>query len=154
MITNSTISNNTYRGFRLDNNSNAIITDNTIQNNAERAFNIINSTPTIQNNVITDNGDYGIVIGSSTAIPITAPITNNSIYGHAVFDFYSYSTSGNASSLKVDAQNNWWGTTDTKVISARIRDYTEDTNAPSVNFSHYLRTNMAMSSKSKRKGRG
>lgn len=128
-----------YRGMYLKNSSNGAITNSTIVNNTERAIQIETaSSPAITNNKITNNGSYGIVVTGTLAAPSLPMVHNNSIYGHTSYNFWASPASGDQSTIKLDAQNNWWGIANSQQISAKIYDYTDSAVNPVVNFSGYL----------------
>lgn len=85
-----------------------------------------NSSPTITFNTIID-GNYGIQFhhfsGGSPKIH-----TNN------IFDNQYNMSLGQEVADSIDAPNNWWGTTDTKEINAKIRDYNDNRNLGKVNY--------------------
>jgi len=138
-IENNVIQNN-YFGIFVQRGSASTITNNTITNNTEHEIHVENSSPRITNNRIisTTNGRYGVVLHGTSGSPSKAVVTDNAIYGHSQYNLYANSTSGDLSWVTINAQKNWWGTVDTKQISAKIYDYNEGTSYPVVNFSHYL----------------
>jgi hypothetical protein len=80
------------------------------------------SSPTIQDNTITNN-----IIGICVSYPwgnnspsLNCSILKNNIYGNSKYDFQ------NQQPTTINATNNWWGTTDTQVISQKIYDYYDD----------------------------
>jgi hypothetical protein len=81
---------------------------------------------TVTNNLIANNG-YGIQEAKDTA----------SIHYNNILDNNkgSISISG---SHDIDATNNWWGTTDAQAINQSIRDFKNDFNVGTVNFTPFL----------------
>ena len=92
------------------------------------------SQPTIENNTITNN-TVGICVsypwGDNKPI-LDAAICGNNIGGNSKYDFQ------NQQPTTVDAAYNWWGTTDTKIISQSIYDYYDDFNIGVVTYTPFL----------------
>ena len=98
---------------------------------------------TITDNLIDSNSRYGITGGgyiSSNTItnnqigihnPPTGTITNNNIVGNTV-------NSITATTADIDAQNNWWGITDTQTINQTIYDAKVDSHLGTVTFVPFL----------------
>jgi hypothetical protein len=90
----------------------------------------------IQNNLIANNSK-GI---SVTHLPLNvqvahfkATVQNNNIIDNGDYNFYLAATT-----ISIDAANNWWGTTDARAISATIHDYKNDFNIGNVSFTPFL----------------
>jgi hypothetical protein len=79
---------------------------------------------TIQNNTIINN-----VVGVSILSPSSPEIIENNIYNNS----YNIKLSQDASNV-INATYNWWGTTDTSVISQSNFDFEDDSNLGTVNF--------------------
>ena len=92
------------------------------------------SGPYIENNTITDN-TVGVQVAYSfgnNSPSLNYSITDNNIYGNANYNFkYQLPTN-------VLAIYNWWGTTDTQVISQGIYDYYNDFTLGKVTYSPFL----------------
>ena len=148
VISNSTIRNNPV-GIYV-NNSNAKIVNSIITKNRTGVHSVFNSKVEISQSDIFDNS----LIALSFEIGSVPQLKLNNIYGNndimrihahpdlaiAIFSqnnislernkgyvyFGSESTSfWNNATGKINAQNNWWGTTDVSVISNRIKEYHE-----------------------------
>ncbi len=93
------------------------------------------ASPTVTGNTITSN-DYGISVEGLGFTPM--PIVNgNSIYGNDNASIVTATYATGAQDLKLNARNNWWGTTNFATISASIGDWTDtpgSTTLPSVDF--------------------
>ena len=118
------------------NSSTQIIENNLIINNSV-GINLADwegGGPTVENNTISNN-TVGICIsypwGNNQPI-ITGPILYNNIGGNSKYDFQ------NQQPTTVNAIFNWWGTTDTQVISQLIYDYYDDFNIGVVNYAPFL----------------
>lgn len=82
----------------------------------------------IQNNTITDN-TYGLYFGSITGD--SSLVINNNIYGNTNYNL------DNQNPGKINATNNWWGTTDSQTISMTIYDYSDNDNSGIVTYSPF-----------------
>jgi len=128
-IRNSNIRNNR-RGFEI-NNSNATISDNVISNNSDTGIFVrVSSNPVITRNTITGNG-RGIYVGgdgieANNPLPV---VTENSIYNNIQWNYYAQNF-GNPTNVILNANNNWWGTTDFVVIHSRIYDQSDSVSSP------------------------
>ena len=99
-------------------NTSPTIEDNIITNNGDNAVGCLQCNATISNNLIARNEGYAVFIttrGRSNN-PI---ITHNDLVNLSKFEIYldNYVT-GN-----IVATNNWWGTTDISTIESKIYDY-------------------------------
>jgi flagellar hook assembly protein FlgD len=61
-------------------------------------------------------------------------VHDNAIFDNAAFDFYASTTTGGASSDTLDAEDNWWGTTDSVAIVQSIYDHHDHPSSPYVDF--------------------
>lgn len=120
-----TISNNVIGGIIASNAISTTITGNLI-NNANIGLQIGNAT--VEDNTIT-NCPIAITING----PASPVINGNNIENYSQYSIKLVGTSNN-----VNAQNNWWGTTDTNVISQSIYDQKNDFNLGKVNFTPIL----------------
>ncbi len=77
----------------------------------------VNGNTTIISNTLIDNFGSTILLNSGTNIKIEG---NNLEYNNGIYDIE------NLTAAEIRAQNNWWGTTDSIVISGRIYDYYDD----------------------------
>ena len=84
---------------------------------------------TIQDNTITQNA-VGIKMEGSFE---HCTIQNNNIQDNSDYNLYLEDTSSN-----VKVTDNWWGTTDTHVISQSIYDFEDDFNLGTVTFAPFL----------------
>ncbi len=114
-----------------------------------------NCAPSIENNLIVNNG-YGIIIPSSSGIfnPIiknntiannteaiciagggnpSPTISNNNIYGSKNYNFRLVDIKGN-----INASHNYWGTTDENSINQSILDFKKDFNLGNVTYIPFL----------------
>jgi len=74
----------------------------------------------------------GVNFGSST---IDCPFHHNNLYGNQGYEFYN----ANAQSAgTLDAQLNWWGTTDGAVIGNEIYDFFDDASLAVTNYGNWL----------------
>ena len=112
-------------GINLENSSPSVVNNN-LSGNPVNIRITGNSSPTINQNVITD-GDHGILFDS----PFTglSKVYENNICNntHNIALLPSVTNSVNAS-------NNWWGTTDIEEIEAKINDYYDDPSLGKVNY--------------------
>ena len=119
-----------------------IITDNSASNGGGIYVNGPN--PTVQNNIIRDNAASRVNKGggiylSDGSIPT---IHNNNLYGNMTGDpantpndLYNGNRFGGSD---VDAENNWWGTTDPDVIEDHIWHFMDDPSLSFVDYTPYL----------------
>ncbi|MCP4474497.1 MAG: hypothetical protein GY821_08040, partial [Gammaproteobacteria bacterium] len=99
-----------------------------------------NAAPTITDSTITANS-YGVYLSNSAyGSQATNPdpvITGSGIYANTTDNYYT-DTYISAVNTVLTATGNWWGSTDPAVIASGIRDYTDTTSSPVVDFSGYL----------------
>lgn len=116
--------------------------DNEITGSTEGIYIGLNSNPQITgNNLITANTTGIYIIGTNTvanAAQLPAPeIHGNRLLGNTSKNLFADSF-GTGNTKVIQAQGNWWGTTDALAISASIRDRKDATDAPYVDFSGFL----------------
>jgi len=101
---------------------------------------LIGSGGTITNSELSTNR-YGIYSTGSTTDPLKNPlpiVNNNRIYGNTTYAYYSKFYANNSTTL-LNANNNWWGTTDATLIGNAIYDYSDySTNSPIVDIGTIL----------------
>lgn len=111
----------------IANGSTVTIEANTFRNN-HRGINAVNSgNPTIVGNDITQNTFAGIWIWEGSS----ASLTGNNIYDNAM------NIGLGRSNQNVNAENNWWGTTDRSTIETLIQDGKDEPGLGIVNFEPY-----------------
>lgn len=131
-ITNNTFTNNTaYNGGGIYiSGRGATITNNTIEYNSARSggsIYIFRGETSIKYNTITDATASAIYLENCDLLYIR---TNNlSATGYAV-----YNNTGN----NIDARYNWWNTTNSSVIDAKIYDFYDDFNKGKVFYRPFL----------------
>ncbi|MDD2890295.1 MAG: right-handed parallel beta-helix repeat-containing protein [bacterium] len=138
-ITNNTIFNNSggqYGGGGICNYALATITNNTISNNSGgqygggSIFNIADGSATIRYNTIIDTTSSAIYLNSDFNTFFIR--TNNiSATGYAVY---------NNTDDNIDARYNYWNTTDSTVISNKIRDFYDTPTKGKVFYPPFLST--------------
>ena len=116
--------------------------DNEVTGSTEGIYIGLNSNPQITgNNLITNNTTGIYVIGTNTvanAAELPAPeIHGNRLLGNTSKNLFA-DAFGVGNAKVIQAQGNWWGTTDALAISASIRDRKDDTDAPYVDFTGFL----------------
>jgi hypothetical protein len=79
----------------------------------------------IEYNTIIKNKHYGVRLMGGSAVALRY----NNIYENGLYDVYVWAGSSNTTNL---FRNNWWGTTDTALISQHIYDYYDDTDLQKV----------------------
>lgn len=108
---------------------------------AARAIDLNTGSPSIQHNEIRyDN--HGIYLqGTLTNYP-SPIIVNNSFHDNPTSNVYvTCGPYADLSSITIDAQHNWWGTTDPIEVGHTIHDWSESAGSyifPLVNFGHFL----------------
>jgi hypothetical protein len=118
---------NGYLGYINEFNGNTVI-----GNELDGVNTLINNS--FSGNEIYGNGEDGI---ESSGIP---NLTNNSIFSNEVYDFHATKESADI----IDAENNWWGTTDSDEISAKIYDFYDDGSTVRVDFDPFLTQNLPL----------
>lgn len=113
---------------------------NELRNNTYGLYIGANSRPAVVgNNLITAN-TYGVyVYGNTTAAQNPVPIVNgNSLHANPSGN-YSATNFGNPATTILDAQGNWWGSSDPSIIRASIDDRNNGgTSRPYVNYAGFL----------------
>ena len=95
---------------------------------------------TLSSNTITSNTTKTKGGGISLSNGSRPAISNNDIYGNTgVYgsDFYNGNASGGAD---VNAENNWWGTTDGNTIESLIWHFIDDSSLGVVDYTPYRTT--------------
>jgi parallel beta-helix repeat protein len=105
-------------------NSNAVVSHNKISGNAQHGLYIGSLSPTISNNLITQN-NRGIVCDFAP----TPNIQQNDVYGNTEYDFYVMRTEND-----IQASNNWWGGTNEPAIRQKIFDKQKDGSVGNANI--------------------
>jgi len=116
--------NRDWQGIKFRSNSPSNLVDHAL---IEYAYNGIyfqeNSFATITNSLI-QNNNYGIYAqgNNQEAANPSFVIKNNQILNNTQYNFYSNYFSNNAKNIILDVTNNWWGTTEFKLIHSKIYD--------------------------------
>lgn len=113
---------------------------NEMRNNTYGLYIGANSHPTVTgNNLVTGNTHGVYVNGNSTAAQNPVPVVNgNSLHTNTTSN-YSANDFGSASTTILDAQGNWWGSSDPSDIQASILDRNNGTTSrPYVNYAGFL----------------
>lgn len=113
------------------------IRNSTIRNNNTGIHFEPSTGPFIQTNTITNN-NYGIFAGCNSFTGCTPTISGNSLYSNTGFNIYVFSYGTNASGRTINAQNNWWGSTNAATIEATIFHRTDSPTLAFVNYDHFL----------------
>ncbi|MCW8932075.1 MAG: right-handed parallel beta-helix repeat-containing protein, partial [Gammaproteobacteria bacterium] len=142
--------------------SSGTISNNHIHDNGTRGIYLTNSSPTISGNTIEAN-NYAIevrsqsnpvinggnrimnnsrglhIYGTRNALTDPKPIVNdNSIYDNTSYNYYAYYFK-DPQTINLNAQNNWWGSTDIQTITTKIYDNNDNSNySPYVDYSQFL----------------
>ncbi|MCP4129371.1 MAG: hypothetical protein GY753_20275, partial [Gammaproteobacteria bacterium] len=127
------------KGVHISGGDSALtITDSTLTDNTYGLHMYRSGTaPTITGSTLTAN-QYGVYLENyfndhQNPLPV---ITGNSIYDNT--SNYRTEYYANAANTVLDATGNWWGSTDPKVIAAKIYDYSDRGSSPVVDFGGYL----------------
>lgn len=115
---------------------------------SEFEFNVIGleitrtSTSSIEDNVFTNNTQYGILLLSDIVWVPQPVLRNNFIAGNGLHDLrVSFvGVNNNVSNAVIDAKVNWWGTDDPAQIALGIWDFNDENWRPRVDFDAYLVT--------------
>jgi flagellar hook assembly protein FlgD len=112
-----------------------LIQNNIIQHN-NRGIDIENTVKTsFKKNIIINNLNYGIYINGYLTNYFVGEINENDLYNNGTYDLYA---DGGQSSITINADNNWWGTTNPAIIAAHIYDRNDNSNRPLVDFTPFL----------------
>ena len=124
-------------GVFLDTASPAVA-NNLIEYNTTGLYCYQNSSPVIRSNTITLNSSYGVQIQSSITTQDKNPhpvLTSNSIFTNTTYDLYAY-WFYQPSNVVINAESNWWGTTDTNRMETKIYHRPDNvTYSPLVDYS-------------------
>ena len=146
LLENSELRNNT-TGVYLLGYVNPTIGNNSLHDNTNGIYVDANSatlaaTPTITNNQIIDNSSYGIVVRALVANQLLPnwTLSNNSIHSNASYNFYFTGSVAfrSPSTAKLNAKNNWWGSSSPWAIALKNYDYSDSTSLPTLDFGNYL----------------
>ncbi|MCP4490583.1 MAG: hypothetical protein GY820_25200, partial [Gammaproteobacteria bacterium] len=141
-VSNSELRNNTYGlYFPRDSTASPVIIGSLLTGNTRGIYMYLNNAaPTITDSTITANS-YGVYLANSAygsqAMNPNPVITGSGIYANTSYNYYT-DIYINAVNTVLAATGNWWGSADPAVIASGIRDYTDNTSAPVVDFSGYL----------------
>ncbi len=136
---------NGIRGVWTKGNSTRVITpqivgQNELRGNEYGLYIDIYSRPTVSgSNLITGNLNGVHVEGNGTAAQNPVPVVNgNSLYANSTANFLA-TNFGNAATTILNAQGNWWGTSDPSAILATIDDRNRGgATSPYVNYAGFL----------------
>jgi flagellar hook assembly protein FlgD len=118
----------------LINNASPVISHSIIRYNNNGIYISNGSVSSITHNKISRN-DYGIFIVPTLSNTLNPAINFNDIYDNTIYNFYNQITgSVNFSALTINAENNWWGTTNLSAIAAKIYDQADNPNSPLVDI--------------------
>lgn len=125
-IVGNTIYGGQGNGIVVSSEANLIIKENIIDNYTVYGVSIQDSQAIIQNNTIRNNSGGGILLLANVLV-----------------NYNNIQNNGNASiflstSSNINAQFNWWGTTDQQAINQTIYDFKNDFNLGKVNFTPSL----------------
>ncbi len=115
----------------------ATIQNSIIQYNNNGIYFEPGTGPVILGNTVIHNGD-GIFAGCNVYTGCSPTIKGNLIYSNSRYNLYVYSYETNASGRTINAQNNWWGSTDPAVIEATIYHRTDSGSLPLVDYNYFL----------------
>jgi parallel beta-helix repeat protein len=131
--------NDTVQCLTIDASSPTII-GNTLTNCAKGISIVGNSSPSITgNNVVTSNVN-GISFTSST-LTTNPVITGNQIFSNTTSNIAATGFPSGAQNIRINATNNWWGSSTPSVIAGTIGDLSDNysaTTIATVDFSNYL----------------
>jgi hypothetical protein len=158
VISNNIIKNGDV-GIKCHNEANPLITNNLIKDNVDGIVCTEYSSPEIKyNTIIGDEGKgiscvtkssplivYNTIFGGGstwwTGIlcqTASAPkINHNNIYSNGGYNLKQLQTKPGEESLDINAQNNWWGTSDKTAIANTIYDKTDKSTLGEVTFIPY-----------------
>jgi flagellar hook assembly protein FlgD len=100
------------------------------------------SSSAITYNKITNN-TYGIYLYPSLSYTLNPGINSNSIYGNTTYDAYA-SGHQNFSTMTINFENNWWGTTNLAAIAGKIYDRNDNANSPLLDIDPITATSSAI----------
>jgi lipopolysaccharide export system protein LptA len=90
------------------------------------------SGPIIENNTIAYNNVGIDIYSSSSSSTVNPTVTSNNIYGNTIYNVKNQNPSN------INANYNWWGTTDTQAINQTIYDFKDDFTLGTVSFVPFL----------------
>jgi flagellar hook assembly protein FlgD len=126
-LDHTTIQNNSGDGLYI-NNASIVVTNSTFSNNDDGLFLENNSSGFVSNSTIKLNNNDGIRFNGGSIYP-NIKVNNNTIENNTNFEL---SANGGNNTFTVDAQKNWWGTTDPGAIAASIFDNADNPLRPVV----------------------
>lgn len=115
------------QGLKIDNTSPSVA-HSTLRYNNYGIYLVNGSTSSITHNKITQNG-HGVYIYPSTSYTMNPTINYNDIYVNSTYNSYA-SGHQNFSTVTINTENNWWGTTNTTTIATKIYDRADNANSP------------------------
>ncbi len=138
-VTHSQIHDNTHGIYVRSGSSLALNNGNALYNNTYGVYIQTNSSPQITDGNRIYANSYGIyVYGNNIEADNPAPaVTGNAIYDNTTYNYYTHNF-GNNENTVLNAQGNWWGTTDPSDIAAKIYDYSDGVSySPVVDYRGY-----------------
>lgn len=108
--------------------------------NCQKGVNVNrNSSPKVIANTIVSN-TYGIYVDGVSSFTPNPTVTGNRIYSNSTNDLQTVAFASGAANVKLNATNNWWGTSEAYLIADHIHDLTDSVaaaNLPVVDYSGY-----------------
>ena len=131
-------------GMTIKNGSTVSISGNDIQYHSiglssESGSGNSPSTLHIHQNKFINNSNIGLRFGSTSVSTYTGPYVtanNNDIHDNGAYNLY-LGPYQNPSTAIINAENNWWGTTDAEMIAASIYDYLDSNGSAIADYMPY-----------------
>lgn len=122
--------------FIPSNNQAPTIQDSLIQHNNNGIYFEPGADPVItQNNII--NNVKGIFAGCNSS-GCTPGIHFNNINGNSEYNLYGFNYSSNAGGITINAENNWWGSTNSTTVEGTILHKNDNSQLALVDFTPFL----------------
>lgn len=117
------------------NNASPTLKNNVFQQNG-RGIVMTNGASVVTGNIFVQNG-YGFYFLPSLISSVQPLVNNNQFLDDTAYDFYADGSQNFSALPPINAENNWWNTTDPLVIAQKIYDNADNGNSQVVDFTPF-----------------